>query len=73
MLVATEKDFTCLRLPFPTDHPVSLINRISVQVAEDIGAGLSKAALAGKVNGQLVDTSFLIGTRLRRCHHYREK
>ena len=29
-------------------------------VAEDIGAGLAKAALAGKVNGQLVDTSFLI-------------
>ncbi len=30
------------------------------EVAEDIGAGLAKAALAGKVNGQLVDTSFLI-------------
>ena len=29
-------------------------------VAEEIGAGLAKAALAGKVNGQLVDTSFLI-------------
>ncbi len=29
-------------------------------VAEDIGAGLAKAALAGKVNGKLVDTSFLI-------------
>jgi threonyl-tRNA synthetase len=29
-------------------------------VAADIGAGLAKAALAGKVNGQLVDTSFLI-------------
>ena len=29
-------------------------------VAEDIGTGLAKAALAGKVNGQLVDTSFLI-------------
>ena len=29
-------------------------------VAADIGAGLAKAALAGKVNGKLVDTSFLI-------------
>jgi threonyl-tRNA synthetase len=30
------------------------------EVAADIGAGLAKAALAGKVDGQLVDTSFLI-------------
>jgi threonyl-tRNA synthetase len=30
------------------------------QVALSIGAGLAKAALAGKVNGELVDTSFLI-------------
>ena len=30
------------------------------QVAADIGPGLAKAALAGKVNGQLVDTSTLI-------------
>jgi threonyl-tRNA synthetase len=29
-------------------------------VAASIGAGLAKAALAGRVNGQLVDTSFLI-------------
>ncbi len=29
-------------------------------VAADIGAGLAKAALAGKVDGELVDTSFLI-------------
>ncbi|MEQ1662948.1 MAG: threonine--tRNA ligase [Thiobacillus sp.] len=31
------------------------------QVAASIGAGLAKAALAGKVNGKLVDTSHLIG------------
>ncbi|MDD4880798.1 MAG: threonine--tRNA ligase [Gallionellaceae bacterium] len=37
------------------DAPVTV-----VQVAADIGAGLARAALAGKVNGQLVDTSFLI-------------
>ena len=30
------------------------------QVAADIGPGLAKAALAGKVNGELVDTSFII-------------
>src|SRR5690606_2862028 len=31
-----------------------------LQVAEDIGPGLAKAALAGKVNGELRDTSHLI-------------
>ena len=30
------------------------------EVAASIGAGLAKAALAGKVNGKLVDTSFLL-------------
>src|SRR5512139_2310424 len=30
------------------------------QVAADIGPGLAKAALAGKVDGQLVDTSYVI-------------
>ncbi|HEY2402755.1 MAG TPA: threonine--tRNA ligase, partial [Steroidobacteraceae bacterium] len=30
------------------------------EVAGDIGAGLRKAALAGRVNGKLVDTSFVI-------------
>ena len=30
------------------------------EVAASIGAGLAKAALAGKVNGKLVDTSYLI-------------
>ena len=32
------------------DHPVTILD-----VAKDIGPGLAKAALAGKVNGQLVD------------------
>ncbi len=31
-------------------------------VAASIGPGLSKAALAGRVNGELVDTSHLIGS-----------
>ena len=30
------------------------------EVAADIGAGLAKAALAGRLDGQLVDTSALI-------------
>ncbi len=37
------------------DHPVSVLD-----VASDIGPGLAKATLAGKVNGKLVDASYLI-------------
>jgi threonyl-tRNA synthetase len=37
------------------DHPVSIFD-----VANDIGAGLARAALAGKVNGELVDTTHII-------------
>ncbi len=37
------------------EHPVSV-----AEVAASIGAGLAKAALAGKVDGKLVDTSFRI-------------
>src|SRR5690348_13690809 len=37
------------------DAPVTL-----AQVAASIGAGLAKAAIAGKVNGKLVDTFYLI-------------
>ena len=37
------------------EHPVSVF-----EVAESIGPGLAKAALAGKVDGELVDTSFVI-------------
>lgn len=39
------------------EHPVSVF-----EVAESIGPGLAKAALAGKVDGELVDTSFVIDT-----------
>jgi threonyl-tRNA synthetase len=38
------------------DHPVTVD-----EVASSIGAGLAKAALAGRVDGKLVDTSYLIG------------
>ncbi|HEU4776946.1 MAG TPA: TGS domain-containing protein, partial [Telluria sp.] len=37
------------------DGPVTV-----AQVAASIGTGLAKAALAGKVDGKVVDTSFLI-------------
>ena len=37
------------------DHPVTV-----AEVAESIGAALARAALAGRVNGKLVDTSFVI-------------
>ncbi len=37
------------------DNPVSIFD-----VASDIGPGLAKAALAGKVDGQLLDTSYVI-------------
>ncbi|SFB88511.1 threonyl-tRNA synthetase [Marinospirillum celere] len=37
------------------DHPVTVH-----QVAESIGSGLAKAALGGKVNGELVDTSYTL-------------
>ncbi|HKA44701.1 MAG TPA: threonine--tRNA ligase [Burkholderiales bacterium] len=41
----------------PFDKPVSV-----AEVAQSIGPGLAKAALAGRVNGKLVDTSYCIGT-----------
>ena len=48
-----------IRLPDGTerefDHPVTVR-----EVAASIGPGLAKAALAGKVNGRMVDTSFLV-------------
>ena len=37
------------------DHPVSIFD-----IASDIGTGLARAALAGKVNDVLVDTTHII-------------
>ncbi len=37
------------------EHPVSIH-----QIATDIGPGLARAALAGKVDGKLVDTSYVV-------------
>ena len=42
------------------DHPVTVD-----EVAGAIGAGLRKAALAGRVNGKLVDTSFVVSDDAR--------
>lgn len=42
------------------DQPVTIY-----EVAESIGPGLAKAALAGKVDGKLVDTSFVIENDVR--------
>lgn len=48
-----------IRLPDGSER--SFENSVTVaDVAASIGAGLARAALAGKVNGKLVDTSYLI-------------
>ena len=39
----------------PFDGPVTV-----AEVAQSIGAGLARAALAGRVNGKLVDTSYRV-------------
>jgi threonyl-tRNA synthetase len=54
-----ERKMVSVRLPDGSqrqfDAPVTV-----AQVASSIGAGLAKAALAGKVDGKLVDTSFVV-------------
>ncbi|MGY8870936.1 MAG: threonine--tRNA ligase [Pseudomonadales bacterium] len=48
-------------ITLPDGSKREFANPVSVfDVAADIGAGLAKAALAGKVNGQAVDSSFVI-------------
>jgi len=48
-------------ITLPDGSSRSFANPVSVHdVAADIGTGLAKAALAGKVNGTLVDTSYTI-------------
>ncbi len=42
------------------DHAVTIAD-----VAASIGAGLAKAAIAGRVNGELVDTSYLINEDIK--------
>jgi len=46
-----------ITLPDRSQRPY--LNPLSVaEIAADIGPSLAKAALAGRVNGQLVDTGF---------------
>jgi len=50
-----------LKIKLPDGSVKEFPGPISVaEVAQSIGAGLARAALAGKVNGRLVDTSFRI-------------
>src|SRR5258707_1138633 len=58
-LGTTENTMVSIRLPDGSvrqyDHPVTV-----AEVAASIGPGLAKAALGGKLDGELVDTSALI-------------
>ncbi len=48
-------------ITLPDGSKREFANAVTVfDVAADIGAGLAKVALAGKVNGELVDTSYTI-------------
>ncbi|MEI7843959.1 MAG: threonine--tRNA ligase [Gallionellaceae bacterium] len=48
-------------ITLPDGSQRTFLNAVTVaEVAQSIGAGLARAALAGKVDGQLVDTSHLI-------------
>ncbi|MFT4997488.1 MAG: threonyl-tRNA synthetase [Chitinophagales bacterium] len=50
-------------ITLPDGSQRSFDNAVSVfDVANDIGPGLAKAALAGKVNGSIVDTSYVMAT-----------
>jgi threonyl-tRNA synthetase len=50
-----------IQVTLPDGSVRSFENPVSVaEVAANIGAGLAKAALAGKVDGKLVDTSYVI-------------
>ncbi len=50
------------------DHAVS-----PMDVALDIGPGLAKACIAGRVNGELVDACDLIENDAQLSHHYRQR
>jgi len=53
--------FAMITITLPDGSHKQFDNAPTVQdVASSIGAGLAKAALAGKVDGKLVDTSFKI-------------
>ena len=47
------------------DHPVTV-----AEVAGNIGAGLARAALGGRVNDKLVDTSYTIGEDAKKARFF---
>ena len=50
-----------LQIKLPDGSERAYENPLSVaEIAESIGPGLAKAALAGRVDGELVDTSFVV-------------
>jgi threonyl-tRNA synthetase len=54
-------EFRMINITLPDGSQRQFDHSVSVQdIAASIGAGLAKAALAGKVDGKLVDTSFAI-------------
>lgn len=55
----SEDNMPIITLPDGTEKPFDSPVTVS-QVAESIGAGLAKAALAGRIDGELVDTSHTI-------------
>jgi threonyl-tRNA synthetase len=59
LFLTGHKNMPIIRLPDGSER--SFDSAVTVaDVAASIGAGLARAALAGKVNGQLVDTSYVI-------------
>lgn len=59
LFLSGHKNMPIIRLPDGSER--SFDSAVTVaDVAASIGAGLARAALAGKVNGQLVDTSYVI-------------
>ena len=59
--VTTRREFHMISVTLPDGSQRQFDHSVSIHdIAFDIGAGLARAALAGKVNGVLVDTSYLI-------------
>ena len=59
--VTTDERFNMPQITLPDGSQRAFDQAVSVMdVASDIGPGLARATLAGKVNGQLVDASYLI-------------
>jgi threonyl-tRNA synthetase len=59
--VTTGKDRIMPIITLPDGSQRSFDNAVSIHdVAADIGPGLAKAALAGRIDGELLDTSYLI-------------